>query len=122
VDARSIARLHALGRVAIGAGFVLAPERAAPAWAGSVGARPGARVLAAALGARDLGIGLGALHAFQEGRGVRPWLRAGLLADAVDLGATLRHRTRLPATAVAGVVVLAGGSIALGAWLDRTLG
>jgi hypothetical protein len=121
MDAHVIARVHALGRVAIGAAFVLAPGLAAPAWAGAAGTRPGAQVLASAMGARDLGIGLGALRAVGEGHGARPWLRAGLLADAVDLGATLRHRARLPRAAVAGVVVLAAGSMALGAWLDREL-
>jgi hypothetical protein len=121
MDARAAASLHALGRVAIGVAFLLAPRRAAPTWAGATGARPGGQVLAAAVGARDVGIGLGALNAVRSGRGAAPWLRAGLLADAVDLGATLRHRARLPGTAVAGVVALAGGSIALGAWLDRSL-
>jgi hypothetical protein len=119
VDARTIAQVHALGRTAVGAAYVLAPGLAARSWIRADSA--GIRVLAAAFGARDAGIGLGVLRAVREGTGARPWVRAGVLADTVDLVATLRARRELPALAVAGVAVIAAGSIAAGAWLEREL-
>jgi hypothetical protein len=115
-DAASLARWHALGRVAMGAALTFAPGPLASAWTGS--ASPGARLLTSALGARDLGIGLGAALALGRGTGARPWVRAGVLADATDLVATLRARRDLPVLGVAGVVVMATGSTLLGLWLQ----
>ena len=51
----------------------------------------------------------------------RPWLAACLVADAVDLGATLMARDQLPKQGVAAVSVVAAGSVALGAWLLSAL-
>src|SRR4051812_16515708 len=99
MDARTLARLHALGRVAVGAAYVAVPGPAARAWVGTDGSRPAANVLAAAIGARDAAIGLGELRAVGAGYGARPWVRAGLLADLADLVATLRAREDLPAVA-----------------------
>jgi hypothetical protein len=118
-DAHTIARCHALGRVAMGAALTFAPGPLASAWTGS--ASPGARLLTSALGARDLGIGLGAAFALGRGTGARPWVRAGVLADATDLVATLRARRDLPALGVAGVAVIATGSTLLGLWLQRAI-
>jgi hypothetical protein len=119
MDARSIARLHALGRVAVGAAYVAAPGPAARAWIGQSGG--GVGVLAAAFGARDAAIGLGILRAASAGYGARPWVRAGVLADGVDLVATLRSRDEVPAVALVGVTLLAAGSMAAGLWLAREL-
>ena len=119
MDARTLARLHALGRVAVGGAYVVAPGPAARAWIGAES--PGVRVLAVAFGARDAGIGVGVLRAVREGHGARPWVRAGVLADVADLVATLRARHDVPASAVAGVAAVAAGSAALGAWLAREL-
>ena len=44
-----------------------------------------------------------------------------MLADAADLVATLRGRGSLPPAAVPVVAALAGGSVVLGAWLQREL-
>jgi len=121
VDARTLARLQALGRVVIGAGFALAPARTGGAWIGSAARRPGAQVTISAFGARDLAIGLGAAYAVGQGHGAVPWLRAGALADAADLAATLRAREHLPRLAVVAVSTLATGSALLGLWLSREL-
>jgi hypothetical protein len=121
VDARALARLHALGRVAMGAALTLAPGRTARGWVGSAADRPGARVIASAMGARDVAIGLGAARALAEGFGARPWLRAGVLADATDLVATLRARSDLRPAAVVGVGALAAGSTMLGLYLERAV-
>jgi hypothetical protein len=121
MDARTIGYLHAIGRIAVGAAYAAAPGPAARAWIGADGWRPGVGVLAIAFGARDAGLGFGVLRSVQQGYGARPWVRAGVLADAADLVATLRARHDLPASAVAGVTLVAAGSIAVGAWLAREL-
>ena|SRR5215210_3813269 len=121
MEARPLARLHALGRVVLGAGLTLAPRRAGAAWLGRDARRPGTQVATQALGARDLAIGLGTAYAAGQGYGARPWLWAGIVADAVDLAATLRARRHLPAPAAAGVALVAGGSVLLGLWLSSEL-
>jgi len=121
VDARTLARLQALGRVVVGATLTLAPERAGTAWIGRDASRPATQVAISAFGARDLAIGLGAAYAAGQGHGARPWLRAGVLADTADLAATLRARDHLSPLAVAGVGALAAGSALLGFWLTREL-
>jgi hypothetical protein len=78
-------------------------------------------VVTTALGARDVGLGLGTTWALAQGAGARPWIAAGVLADATDAIATVRGRARLPRLAVAGIALMAGGSAALGTWLQREL-
>jgi hypothetical protein len=121
MDARSLARLHGAARLAVGAAYVAAPGLASKAWIGADGGRPGVAVIARAFGARDGAIGLGVLRAVGAGYGAGPWVRAGVLADAADLVATLRARDSLPALQVAGVTLIAAGSVAVGVWLDRML-
>ena len=121
VNARTLARLQALGRVAIGAALTLAPERAGAGWIGQDATRPATQVAISAVGARDLAIGLGAAYAAGQGHGAGPWLRAGILADTADFAATLRARDHLSPLAVAGVGALAAGSALLGIWLSREL-
>jgi hypothetical protein len=121
VDARTLTRAHALGRVALGAGLTLAPRLTAAAWLGRDARRPATQVPIRALGARDLAIGLGTAYAVGQGHGVRPWLGAGALADAIDLAATVRVRHRLPAAGVATVALMAGGSVLLELWLGSQL-
>ena len=93
MDARSLARLQALGRLGFGAGLVARARRAwRGGWVGGVADRRDGQALAIGLGARDVALALGALRALRSGRGAAPWLRAGMLADAADLVATLRAR------------------------------
>jgi ribulose kinase len=119
VDARRIATGHAAGRAALGAALAVAPGLVARAWVGRDAPATGTRVITTAMGARDVGIGLGALGAIRAGRGTRPWLLAGVLADVADLVATVRARDELPPVGVAGVSALAAGSAAVGLWLAR---
>ena len=120
-DSRSLARVHALGRAATGVALTLAPARVGGAWVGPVGERPEVRVITAAMGARDLAIGAGAALALARGSGARPWILAGVAADAVDLAATLRARDSLPPLSVAGVTVIAAGSVAVGLRVLRSV-
>lgn len=118
MDARSIARLQSLGRLALGAGLMLAPGVVAGGWVGGVADKRAGQALAVAVGARDVALALGALRALRTGHGAGPWVRAGMLADAADLVATVRARDGVPALAVPAVAALAGGSLVLGAWLQ----
>lgn len=121
MTARTLAGLQAAGRLVLGSGLVTAPSSVAGAWVGPVADRPGGRVLAIGLGGRDVAIALGTVAALRNGHGARPWLRAGMLADAADLVATLRGRDALSPLAVPAVAAIAGGSVLLGAWLQREL-
>jgi hypothetical protein len=121
VDARPIARQHALGRVLVGAGLTLAPRLAGSGWMGRDSRRPATQVAIRALGARDLAIGLGTAYTAGQGYGARPWIWAGILADAADLAATLRARDALPPFKVGAVGLVAGGSVLVGLWLSRRL-
>ena len=119
---RTLATLQAAARVTLGTALAAAPARAAGAWIGRDSARPGAQVLAVAMGARDAGLGAGTLAALRRGDDVRPWLAAGLAADLADLLVTLRSARDLPGPAVAAVAAVAGGSVVLGGWLASELG
>jgi hypothetical protein len=121
LDARALVRLHALGRAAVGAAFTVAPRLAARTWIGGRSSRPESTVLAMAFGGRDLGLALGILHATANGHGARPWIQAGMLADAIDFTGTYRARRALPPSAAAGVLLVAAGSALLGAWLQSQL-
>ena len=121
MDARTLARLQALGRVVIGAALMAAPGRTGGGWIGRDARRPATQVTISAFGARDLALGLGTAYAAGQGYGAGPWLRAGILADAADLVVTLRARDHLPPLAVVGVGSLAAGSAVLGLWLSREL-
>jgi hypothetical protein len=118
MDARSIARLQSLGRLALGAGLVVAPGAVAGSWVGGIADKREGQALAVAVGARDVALALGALRALSAGHGAGSWLRAGMLADGADLVATLRARDSLPPLGAPTVAVLAGGSLLLGAWLQ----
>jgi hypothetical protein len=121
MDARSIAGLQALGRLGLGAGLVLAPGVFAGGWVGGVADRREGQTLAIAAGARDVAIALGALRALERRGGAAGWVRAGLLADAADAYATWRARDSLPALAAPAVLAIAGGSAALGLWLQSAV-
>jgi len=121
MDARTLAYLQSIGRIALGSGLAVAPGLVAGPWVGAVADRPGGRALASAMGARDVALGLGTLRAVAQRRGARPWVRAGMLADAADFAVTFRVRRSLPPVAAPLVCVMAGGSVLLGAWLQASV-
>jgi hypothetical protein len=121
MDARTVAGLQAAGRLALGGGLVASPALVAGGWVGVPADAPGGAVLATGLGGRDIAIALGTLRALGRRRGAGSWVRAGVIADAADLAATLRHRDALPPLAVPAVAALAGGSVLLGLWLQQAL-
>jgi len=121
VTARSLARLQALGRLALGGGLAVAPGRVAGPWVGGVADEREGQVLAIGLGGRDVALALGTLRALRSGHGAGPWLRGGVVADTADLVATLRARDSLPPLAAPAVVLIAGASALLGAWLQSAV-
>ena len=121
MTARTLARLQATARVALGAGMTVAPGLIAGGWVGAAADRRPGQALAIGLGARDVALALGTLRALSRRRGARPWLQAGIAADLADLAATLRARDELPPLAVPAVAAMAGGSVLLGAYLQAAL-
>lgn len=108
---RTVAAALALGRVALGAALIVAPERIARSWIGPAGTERSVEVMARAVGIRDVAIGVGGAAALLSKSGsARDWMLAAAAADTGDLVATLLARDVVPANGVAAVGVLAGGS------------
>src|SRR5918996_4822000 len=106
---RILAGLISLGRFLIGVAFIAEPKLMDRAWIGKQARVPGAQVLARAVGARDLALGLGGLQAVTRNDGsARSWLAAAALCDAVDFGATWAAGRRIPRQARTGVLAIAG--------------
>jgi hypothetical protein len=115
------ARAYALGRAALGAGLVLAPERLGRPWLGAAAGTPGGRAALRGLGGRDLALGLLLLGAVGDRAAAPVLARACAASDAVDAAATVLARDAIPATG-RGVVALAAGGAATGARLAGALG
>jgi hypothetical protein len=117
MEPRELALLHARGRIAVGAAFVLFPALAGRMWIGSDAARRPVKVLARAFGARDLAIGLGVVIALDRGAPVRGWIEAGALSDVIDTCASLLAGASIPPAIRWPCVALGAGSAATGAAL-----
>jgi hypothetical protein len=106
---RILAGLISLGRLVFGVAFIAEPKLMERAWIGKQARLPGAQLLARAVGARDLVLGLGGLQAVARDDGsARPWLAAAGICDAVDFGATWAAGRGIPRQARSGVLVIAG--------------
>src|SRR5918999_908459 len=113
---RILAGLISLGRFIFGVAFITQPRLMERAWIGKQARVPGAQLLARAVGARDLALGLGGLQALPRNDGsARPWLAAAAVCDAVDLGATWTAGRTIPRQARNGVLAIAGVSALLSA-------
>jgi len=110
----------AIARVGIGVVATLAPVVAARFQFGS--ATPATALTVRMLGARDLGLGLGALLAERHGSAaLRGWAEAGALADAVDAVAFARSGRRAGVRATRLTTLVAGSSAACSMWAARRL-
>ena len=119
---RDLASFTTACRFAIGAAFVACPQLTMRPWIGANARRPGAVLLARALGARDLVLAAGTLAALGGGGdALRPWLRGALAADAVDLVLTLAAGDQLPPRGRALVSTIAAGGVVIGAAALLTL-
>jgi hypothetical protein len=106
---RILAGLISLGRFVFGVAFIAEPKLMERAWIGKEARLPGAQLLARAVGARDLALGLGGLQALARNDGsARPWLAAAAVCDAVDFGATWTAKQGIPRQARSGVLAIAG--------------
>ena len=120
---RILAGLISFGRLVFGVAFIAEPQLMERAWIGKQARLPGAQVLARAVGARDLVLGLGGLQALTRGHGsARPWLAAGAVCDAVDFGATWTAGQGIPRQARTGVLAIACVSSLLSAIAAAGLG
>ncbi|HVB93502.1 MAG TPA: hypothetical protein VND67_04225 [Acidimicrobiales bacterium] len=108
---RTMARLVAWGRVGVGAAAVLTPSLVARPWVGDVGDDVPARLLARAMGGRDLVLGIGTLRGLSvsdaEGR---PWVALSGVADAVDALSTMVAFAHLPRRSRWGYLAIAVGA------------
>src|SRR6478609_10307355 len=105
MDAVTVARQIAVGRIVLGGALTVAPGLVARTWVGE--STTGAKVLGAGFGARDVAIGAGLWRALDAGQDARPWLLAGAAADAADLLATLAAGRSLPLLGRAATVTVA---------------
>ena len=121
MEARDQALLNARGRMAIGAVMVLAPRLVGPMWIGSDADRRPVKLLARAVGARDVVLGLGLAVALDRGAPVRGWLEGAALADAIDLLATLAAGDSIPKGKRRAVALIASASLVTCATLARAL-
>ena len=120
---RILAGLISLGRLVFGVAFIAEPRLMERAWIGKQARLPGALLLARAVGARDLVIGLGGLQGLTRSEGsARPWLAAGAVCDAVDFAATWTAGRGIPRQARTGVLAIAGVSALLSAIAAAGLG
>lgn len=110
--ARRLVLANGAARSALGVVAFALPALPLSPWVGRARRDPAARLLARALGGRDLALGLGTLQALRAGGAVAPWVAAGGLADAGDVAATLlswRHLPRWGRSAV--LAAAAGGAV-----------
>jgi hypothetical protein len=105
---RILAVLISFGRFVFGIAFIAKPTLMEQAWIGKQARVPGAQLLARAVGARDLVLGLGGIQAVARDDGsARPWMAAAGICDAVDFGATWAAGRRIPRQARNGVLAVA---------------
>ena len=114
---RILGLLISFGRVLFGVAFISKPQLMEQLWIGKQARLPGAQLLARAVGARDLTVGLGGMQALARGDGssARPWLAAAAVCDAVDFGATLAAGRTIPRDARNGVLAVAAAGALLSA-------
>lgn len=102
LDVPAATRAIAMGRIALGGSYLLAPGLALRIWPGRGGStdeeRAMQRLLARSIGGRDVALAVGALLAVSHDAPVRGWIEAAMLADAVDalaIGLALRRVPRV---------------------------
>jgi hypothetical protein len=89
VDNRTLTMALAGIRLGIGGALVVAPQFATRLWIGPGTEGAGTRVLARAIGARDVVLGYRTLQAVRSGEPAAGWLELGAMADAADTVAGL---------------------------------
>ncbi len=121
MNPRQGARALAIGRVALGAGLLLAPGRLGAGWLGELADRPAVQSVLRALGVRDAVIGMIALHTLENPQVGPRWQKTCAACDAVDAVAALAAARDLPVRGALGVTLLGGGAAAAGLWFAGRL-
>jgi hypothetical protein len=121
VTVRDVARAYGAGRLALGAGLLVAPGLLGRPWLGATASEPAGQVALRALGARDLIMGGIALHTVDHPEVGPRWQRTCAAADAVDALATVVARRSLPPVGSALVAALATAGAATGVGVGRAL-
>ncbi len=117
----AVARAVNVGRLAIGAAMLVAPEQTMRAWVGDDVSRPATQMLIRSFGFREVVLGgIGAHVAHQEGVGPRT-IRTLAACDAVDVATTFGARAALPGAALPMMVAVAGGAAVAGTFAARGL-
>jgi hypothetical protein len=122
MDVAKLARGQAVNRVAIGAGLIALPGLFARVWIGSGASDDRAKVLARALGVRDLMLGAAALVALRDGDSawVRRAFAAQAVADAVDFLAIVPAGSDVPLPSrILGGTMAAGSAAVAAAYAER---
>jgi hypothetical protein len=121
VNPRQGARVLAAGRVALGAGLLLAPGRVGRGWLGELADRPAVQSILRGFGIRDMVIGMIAMHTLENPQVGPRWQRTCAACDAVDALAALAAARDLPVRGTLGVSLLGGGAAAAGLWIAGRL-
>ena len=111
-----MAQTVAGARIAFGIAFITMPGWTGRLWIGRDADRHAVKLLTAAIGARDLTMGLGAMIAMRRGKPARGWFEAISLTDLLDFTCALLAKDVLPPATRAMVLALAGGSAAQAAY------
>jgi hypothetical protein len=116
MDTRQLAIVAARARAVIGLSAMVLPGTLTSIWLGTGAVSSHSRVLARAMGARDLVLGIGALTTVKEQTSGPEWLSMGAMADGVDallslVARDVPRRTRLFGLAAA-VSAVAGMKLA----------
>ncbi|MHB1928602.1 MAG: hypothetical protein ACYCUG_04105 [Acidimicrobiales bacterium] len=110
--ARRLARLNGIARLGLGVVALALPGVPLLPWVGAARKDRSARLLARALGGRDVALGAGTLRAIDGGQQAAGWVAAGGVADAGDVVATLLAWRHLPRLGRLLVLLAAGGGVA----------
>ncbi len=121
MNPRQGARALAIGRVALGAGLLLAPGAVGRGWLGELAGRPAIQSVLRGFGVRDMVIGMIAMHTLENPQVGPRWQRTCAACDAVDAVAALAAARDLPLRGTLGVAVLGGGAAAAGLWFAGQL-
>lgn len=112
-DVEQQVRALAIGRIVLGAGFLVAPGLSLQTWVGRQGDTPASRLVVRMVGGRDVAMGVGTLLAVRHGAPVRGWLEAGALSDTTDFVASLFAARHLPKGRVLGAGLSAVAAVVM---------
>jgi hypothetical protein len=107
--ARRLSLALAGGRVALGVTALALPRLPLRPWVGDASGDRHVRLLARALGVRDVALGMGVILANRHDGPIRGWVEAGGMADAGDALVTAMYARSLPRVGRWLVLASAGG-------------